>query len=56
MIDDGQYEDIISCKESVTGQYLSGEKEIAVPKKRHQCDNGPDGKWLELLGASGNNL
>ena len=56
VIAEGQYEDIVSCKESVTGQYLSGEKEIAVPKKRHQCDNGPDGKWLELLGASGNNL
>ena len=56
VIAEGKYEDIVSCKESVTGQYLSGEKEIAVPKKRHQCDNGPDGKWLELLGASGNNL
>jgi len=56
VIAEGQYEDIINCKESITGQYLSGEKEIAVPKKRHQCDNGPDGKWLELLGASGNNL
>jgi excinuclease ABC subunit A len=56
VIAEGQYDDIINCKESITGQYLSGEKEIAVPKKRHQCDNGPDGKWLELLGASGNNL
>ncbi|PAJ72307.1 excinuclease ABC subunit A [Pseudoalteromonas sp. NBT06-2] len=56
VIAEGQYEDIINCKESVTGQYLSGEKEIAVPKNRHQCDNDPDGKWLELLGASGNNL
>ena len=56
VIAEGQYEDIVNCKESVTGQYLSGEKEIAVPKNRHQCDNGPDGKWLELLGASGNNL
>ena len=56
VIAEGKYEDIINCKESVTGQYLSGEKEIAVPKNRHQCDNGPDGKWLELLGASGNNL
>jgi len=56
VIAEGKYEDIINCKESVTGQYLSGKKEISVPKKRHQCDNGPDGKWLELIGASGNNL
>ncbi|SFD66247.1 excinuclease ABC subunit UvrA [Pseudoalteromonas denitrificans] len=56
VIAEGQYDDIINCKDSLTGQYLSGKKEIAVPKKRHLCDNSPDGKWLELFGASGNNL
>lgn len=37
---------------SLTGQYLSGIKEIAVPETRHSSNE----KWLELIGASGNNL
>ena len=49
----GCYEDILSNKNSVTGQYLSGTKQIAVPKKR----NAPDPKkMLGLTGANGNNL
>ena len=49
----GCYEDILSNKNSVTGQYLSGTKQIAVPKKR----NAPDPKkMLSLTGANGNNL
>lgn len=49
----GCYEDISSNKNSVTGQYLSGTKQIAVPKKR----NAPDPKkMLHLTGANGNNL
>ena len=46
-------EDILSNQKSVTGQYLSGAKKIAVPKKR----NAPDPKkMLNLTGANGNNL
>ncbi|WP_417359655.1 excinuclease ABC subunit UvrA [Gallaecimonas pentaromativorans] len=37
---------------SLTGQYLSGEKKIAVPSRRHPAENG----HIELKGASGNNL
>ena len=49
----GCYEDILSNKNSVTGQYLSGTKQIVVPKKR----NAPDPKkMLSLTGANGNNL
>ncbi len=49
----GCYEDILSNKNSVTGQYLSGTKQIAVPKKR----NAPDPKkMLSLTGGNGNNL
>ena len=49
----GCYEDILSNQKSVTGQYLSGAKKIAVPKKR----NAPDPKkMLSLSGANGNNL
>ncbi|PKO25157.1 MAG: excinuclease ABC subunit UvrA [Betaproteobacteria bacterium HGW-Betaproteobacteria-8] len=40
-------------KDSLTGQYLSGKKVIAIPKKRHQADPA---HWLTMSGASGNNL
>ncbi|MFW1678801.1 excinuclease ABC subunit UvrA [Pontibacter sp. JAM-7] len=49
----GLPEDIMNSPESVTGQYLSGRKTIAVPDKRHVPDPN---KQLEVLGASGNNL
>ncbi|ERP89984.1 excinuclease ABC subunit A [Marinobacter sp. ES-1] len=44
--------EIIANPASMTGQYLSGEKEIAVPKVR----NKGNGRKLVLSGASGNNL
>ncbi len=47
----GKAEDIMKVKESVTGQYLSGEKFIPVPAKR----KSPTG-WLKVLGAEENNL
>ncbi len=37
---------------SITGSYLSRERDIPVPKKRKR----PMGKWLVLKGARGNNL
>lgn len=40
---------------SLTGQYLSGAKKIAVPKRRPVNPLGPL-PWLHLSGASGNNL
>ena len=49
----GTPEEIRQDPNSLTGQYLSGKKSIAIPKKRHK----PDPKrWLTLTGASGNNL
>ena len=39
--------------QSLTGQYLSGIKEIAVPKQRHAPDPA---RWLKMTQASGNNL
>lgn len=48
----GSIEDIKMCKESVTGQYLSGEKKIPVPKERRKGN----GKTLEFSGCSENNL
>ena len=47
----GTVEDIIKEKRSITGQYLSGKKKIAVPDVRRK----PSG-WLKIQGASENNL
>ncbi|MBK7469385.1 MAG: excinuclease ABC subunit UvrA [Betaproteobacteria bacterium] len=45
--------DILAATESLTGQYLSGKRGIAVPVKR----NKPDPKrMLRIVGATGNNL
>ena len=48
----GTVEDIMACKESLTGQYLSGEKQIPVPKERRKGN----GRFLEVVGAVQNNL
>ena len=47
----GTAEDIENCKESITGQYLSGKLSIPVPSERRQ----PTG-WLTVRGAAENNL
>lgn len=52
VIAQGDRDDILNNPDSITGQYLSGEKCIAVPENRHPTND----KWLELFGASGNNL
>lgn len=44
---------IAACPESITGQYLSGKKAIAIPAKRTPVDKQ---RLLILRGASGNNL
>lgn len=48
----GTTEDIMNCKESITGQYLSGRKKIPVPAKRRKGN----GKSLKIIGARENNL
>lgn len=52
IIAQGTPEDIIANNESLTGQYLNGTREIAIPAIR----NTGSGKQLTLTGASGNNL
>ncbi|RJE76824.1 excinuclease ABC subunit A [Pseudoalteromonas sp. MSK9-3] len=52
VIAQGNRDDILKNPDSITGQYLSGAKCIAVPENRHPTNE----KWLELFGASGNNL
>ncbi|MBQ1782338.1 MAG: excinuclease ABC subunit UvrA [Gammaproteobacteria bacterium] len=52
VIAQGTMADIMASEESLTGQYLSGRKQIAIPGERH----APGERWLTLKGASGNNL
>ncbi|MDQ8036981.1 MAG: excinuclease ABC subunit UvrA [Pedobacter sp.] len=49
----GTFEDIVKNKNSLTGDYLSGRKQIEIPKKRTPFDKK---KVLTLTGATGNNL
>ncbi|MGP1721217.1 excinuclease ABC subunit UvrA [Shewanella frigidimarina] len=53
VICDGTLEDILNCEESVTGQYISGKKQIHISDQRTSIDPK---KVIELFGASGNNL
>ena len=48
----GSLKDIINCKRSITGQYLSGEKQIPVPLIRRPGN----GKRLTIKGAKEHNL
>ncbi len=48
----GTVDDICKCKESVTGQYLSGEKYVPVPSERRSGN----GNSLRIIGAQENNL
>ncbi len=44
--------EVAANPDSLTGQYLSGKKEIAIPKKRRKTDE----RWIEIVGAKENNL
>ncbi len=48
----GPVKGILKCKESVTGQYLSGKKVVPVPELRRQ----PGDQWLEIVEAREHNL
>ena len=52
IIAQGDINEIKECNESITGQYLSGKKEIPIPKDRRK----PKEKSIKVLGASENNL
>jgi excinuclease ABC subunit A len=45
---------ILETKKSLTGQYLTGELNIPIPKKRNVPSE--EKGWLEILGAAENNL
>ena len=48
----GDVKGLMKCKNSITGQYLSGERVIPVPEKRREGS----GKMLTICGARENNL
>lgn len=52
IIAQGTVEEIMACRESITGQYLTGERKIEVPETR-RIGNG---NYVKILGASENNL
>ncbi|RDE18474.1 excinuclease ABC subunit UvrA [Motiliproteus coralliicola] len=53
IIAQGTPKQVMNSPESMTGQYLSGKRCIAIPEQRNPSD--PE-RQLKLLGASGNNL
>ncbi|MBE6791513.1 MAG: excinuclease ABC subunit UvrA [Ruminococcaceae bacterium] len=48
----GTLDDIKKCHRSITGQYLTGERRIEIPRERRKGN----GKYLKILGAAQNNL
>ncbi|WP_054951255.1 excinuclease ABC subunit UvrA [Numidum massiliense] len=52
VVSQGTPEEVMADKQSLTGQYLSGRKFIALPAERRQ----PNGKWIDVRGAKENNL
>lgn len=48
----GTAEEIMQCRESITGDYLSGRKKIEVPKRRRERTE----RVLKVIGAKENNL
>lgn len=53
IVGQGSLRDILKSKSSLTGQYLSGKKSIAIPDLRTPFK---EGKVIQLKGATGNNL
>lgn len=53
LVAEGTIDDIISCKNSITGKYLSGERKIKIPEKRRKVD---ENRVLTVRGARQNNL
>ncbi len=52
IVAEGTLKKITASKQSITGQYLSGKREIAIPSARRE----PDGRHILIKGARQNNL
>ena len=48
----GNVKGLVTCKKSLTGQYLSGKKLLPIPKERRKTN----GSFVSILGARENNL
>jgi len=53
IVGQGTLDDLLKSPRSLTGQYLSGKRQIEVPKARHKANPK---MTLHLRGATGNNL
>lgn len=53
IVGQGTLDDLLKAPRSLTGQYLSGKRQIEVPKARHKASPK---MTLHLRGATGNNL
>ncbi|WP_448228111.1 excinuclease ABC subunit UvrA [Pseudoxanthomonas mexicana] len=53
IVGQGTLDDLLEAPRSLTGQYLSGKRQIEVPKARHKANPK---MTLHLRGATGNNL
>jgi excinuclease ABC subunit A len=52
IVAEGCLQDILSCRDSVTGQYLRGERRVPVPEHRRRGNQ----HFLEVVSATENNL
>src|SRR5256884_200011 len=54
----GNLDEILQAKNSITADYLSGRARIAIPRQRAapRSINHAGGRWLTIVGASENNL
>jgi len=50
---EGSYDQVVNCRQSITGDYLSGRKKIALPMRRRKYDLK---KCVEVKAAAENNL
>jgi excinuclease ABC subunit A len=48
----GSLDDVLACGQSITGQYLRGERSVPVPQQRRRGN----GQVLQIVGAAENNL
>ncbi|WP_427017713.1 excinuclease ABC subunit UvrA [Pseudarthrobacter sp. P1] len=53
VVHSGSYKDLLANRASLTGDYLSGRKQIAIPAKRRKYDKK---RQLTVVGAKENNL
>ncbi len=53
VVHSGPYESLLADRSSMTGEYLSGRREIATPTKRRKLDRK---RMLNVIGARENNL